>query len=297
MTTETTVPVNSYQEASAEKTAAKTLLQRSEAKLKDMFTGDNLFGSATIAAYLYPQWKTISGGKARRDIAGRPAADKWRMGSSAFDVFSNAGLFLSDRGAEAPEGHNVVTRIKNTLLHPNISSVYFYRLTQVPVQVLSIIANVQKGMEAMKEGGRKSERIRLLSAAVTAVGSFLYFTGMFGSQTERTSSKTEPSSDNRSLSNKTEEVLYPADVVKSAFRRYPRLIMAAVTDVLVDLSLLTEAVLVNRESAAGQKRSSGELAKAAAANIALDSSINYYTWAQMVKESRNPAENIKSQVK
>lgn len=302
MTTETIEPVYPVSETSFGEEASKTVLQRFELKLKDIFTGDNLFGSATIGAYLYPQWKTISGGKARRDMEGRPAADKWRMRSSAFDIFSNAGLFLSGRGAEAPEGDNAIARIKNTLLHPNRSSVYFYRLTQIPVQVFSIIANVQKGMEAMREGGRQSERVRLLSAAITAVGGFFYVTGMFGTQKSQSSLAGETSSsekENIASNAGTEEVLHPVNVVKTAFRRYPRLIMAAVTDVLIDLSLLTEAVLVNKESASSQgiQKSGRELAKAAAANIALDGGINYYTWVQMVKDSRSPAANMESQAK
>lgn len=297
-TTETDIVPQSASHPS-EKRNPRSLSQIISNKISNIVSGDNLFGSATILAYLYPQFKTISGGKARRDIRGRSAADKWRMRSGMLDILSNAGLFVSDRGAEAPEGNTVSARLINTLKHPNKSSVYFYRIAQIPVQATSIIANVEKGLAGMRAGGRKSERIRLASAAITAAGGIFYFIGMFGPQKKNHEQESlQPDIENNGLNTpKNEETLHPVYVVKSAFKRFPSMMLGAVCDVLLDLSLLSEAIMVNREPGNANRRSGAELAKAGAAAVALDTGINYYTWVQMVKESRNAARISSAQVR
>lgn len=293
----------------AEQTAAvpKTLLQRAGAQVKNWFTGDNLFGSATIAAYLYPQLKLISGGKHRRDTEGRAAEDKWRIRSNQIDIASGASLFASSRGAKAPEGKNMFERMKYTLMHPNSSAVYFYRLTQIPVELTSVVSNLEKGVAAMKKGGKKAERVRLLSAAITTLSSGFYIAGMFdssnkvknfpeedGKQEKPTTAKEAKLAEKAKKASGGINFLYPYYVVKFAFQRYPKLVAAVIFDILIDASLMVEAYMVNKNAAPGQKKSATELTKAAVTNITLDTSLNYYSWVQMLKDARATSASVES---
>lgn len=278
-------------------------------EIKDRFTGDNLVGSGTMIAYLYPEIETMIGGKARTNLAGKSEVDKWRVRSIKLNMLSNGWFFFSSRGARAPKGNNMLARIFDAMRHPNESAVYFRRIIQIPVQILSIISNIEKGFAGMKPGGMKAERIRLASAAIIIAGGAFSLSGMFGGEKNADAILSEKEqkqlteiekihnkeSNSRGIFSK---IAHPYRVVKFACIRHPRLVIGTIIDTLLNLSQLAESILVKKEKEQSaymrgieeignkQKKSYSKLRNASLANLTLDISINYYGWAQMIKDEK-----------
>lgn len=130
------------------------------------FGKEHGFGSAVLLANAFSTSLQIKAGHKENDIS--------RLVGGTLATALNAWVFLSSRGAKAPEGETSIERIKNTILHPSQSAVHFASLCSLIISAVFTSGHAYKGIT-----GDASERTRQLSAGINFLSVSLMASGVF----------------------------------------------------------------------------------------------------------------------
>lgn len=143
--------------------------------VKNKFTGEQLWGSATLLVQLaFGRRWWIKGGFDRENPAIGKGKDWTRIISGGMHAAGDIVYFLSDRSGDIPEGTTFLERMKNTARHPGEYPVRTRFLMAASTNVLSMGGDVYYGMK-----GGVTERVRLQSAGLTALYTVLQLWSIF----------------------------------------------------------------------------------------------------------------------
>lgn len=152
--------------------------------IKSRFDKDNWFGSLAIGANTYRGYTSLMSALVREEN-GVKQPDKTRATTNVLSILVNLWSFFSQRGGDFPEGDTPLERLTDTAKHPNSSSTQFEFLARIPVNILAVYNNLEKGLKAygigLKRGEKAygAEKVRLYSGIAIAVGTALSGFGHF----------------------------------------------------------------------------------------------------------------------
>lgn len=254
--------------------------------IKSRYEKGNWFGSTVLLFHMSATYQSIRAALARQ-VHGQKATDHIRAFNGIVGMTGYTWSFLSERGAQFPEGETLWLRVKDTVKHPSRSSSQFEFLLDVTPNLLAAVNNIIKGARAFGislapgEEAYTPEKVRLFTGINTMLTHACFGYGHFRKHVRGEHSEVKRENPDvfggvlpNASSDRSKGVLGTLEKIWNHDR------ILVVGGLLSAMSTCLQAIEGFMKTARS-KEESARLLKSALINIGADASYYYYTFQRV----------------